>query len=194
MLKSTLAAVAAVFALSAVSPAALAAKGDPHVLLTTSAGNIELELNSQKAPVSVKNFLDYVNSGFYNNTTFHRVIPGFMVQGGGFNEQMQQKQPNPPIKNEADNGLLNKRGTISMARTADKDSATSQFFLNVADNAFLDHGQRDFGYAVFGKVVNGMDVVNKITKVPTGNFGMHQDVPKNPIKILSVTIKAPTKK
>lgn len=153
MLKSTLAAVAAVFALSAVSPAVLAAKGDPHVLLTTSAGNIELELNSQKAPVSVKNFLDYVNNGFYNNTTFHRVIPGFMLQGGGFNEQMQQKQPNAPIKNEADNGLRNTRGTISMARTADKDSATSQFFLNVADNAFLDHGQRDFGYAVFGKVV-----------------------------------------
>ena len=119
MLKSTLAAVAAVFALSALSPAALAAKGDPHVLLTTSAGNIELELNSQKAPVSVKNFVDYVNSGFYNNTTFHRVIPGFMIQGGGFNEQMQQKKPNPPIKNEADNGLRNTRGTIAMARTAD---------------------------------------------------------------------------
>ncbi len=123
------------------------------MLLTTSAGNIELELNSQKAPVSVKNFVDYVNSGFYNNTTFHRVIPGFMIQGGGFNEQMQQKKPNPPIKNEADNGLRNTRGTIAMARTADKDSATSQFFINVADNAFLDHGQRDFGYAVFGKVV-----------------------------------------
>lgn len=114
MLKSTLAAVAAVFALSALSPAALAAKGDPHVLLTTSAGNIELELNSQKAPVSVQNFVDYVNNGFYNNTTFHRVIPGFMVQGGGFTEQMQQKKPNPPIKNEADNGLRNTRGTIAM--------------------------------------------------------------------------------
>lgn len=120
---------------------AMAAKGDPHVLLTTSAGNIELELNSQKAPISVDNFLKYVNSGFYNNTTFHRVIPGFMVQGGGFNEQMQQKQPNPPIKNEADNGLRNTRGTIAMARTADQDSATSQFFINVADNAFLDHGK-----------------------------------------------------
>jgi peptidyl-prolyl cis-trans isomerase A (cyclophilin A) len=154
MLKSTLAAMAAVFAISAFSPA-MAAKGDPHVLLTTSAGNIELELNSQKAPISVDNFLKYVNSGFYNNTTFHRVIPGFMVQGGGFNEQMQQKQPNPPIKNEADNGLRNTRGTIAMARTADQDSATSQFFINVADNAFLDHGQRDFGYAVFGKVVKG---------------------------------------
>lgn len=164
MLKSTLAAVAAVLALSALSPVALAAKGDPHVLLTTSAGNIELELNSQKAPVSVQNFVDYVNSGFYNNTTFHRVIPGFMVQGGGFNEQMQQKKPNPPIKNEADNGLRNTRGTIAMARTADKDSATSQFFINVADNAFLDHGQRDFGYAVFGKVVKGMDVADKISR------------------------------
>ncbi|PQN26047.1 peptidylprolyl isomerase A, partial [Shigella flexneri] len=155
MFKSTLAAMAAVFALSALSalsPAAMAAKGDPHVLLTTSAGNIELELDKQKAPVSVQNFVDYVNSGFYNNTTFHRVIPGFMIQGGGFTEQMQQKKPNPPIKNEADNGLRNTRGTIAMARTADKDSATSQFFINVADNAFLDHGQRDFGYAVFGKV------------------------------------------
>ncbi len=163
MLKSTLAAMAAVFAISAFSPA-MAAKGDPHVLLTTSAGNIELELNSQKAPISVDNFLKYVNSGFYNNTTFHRVIPGFMVQGGGFNEQMQQKQPNPPIKNEADNGLRNTRGTIAMARTADQDSATSQFFINVADNAFLDHGQRDFGYAVFGKVVKGMDVADKISR------------------------------
>ena len=107
MFKSTLAAMAAVFALSALSPAAMAAKGDPHVLLTTSAGNIELELDKQKAPVSVQNFVDYVNSGFYNNTTFHRVIPGFMIQGGGFTEQMQQKKPNPPIKNEADNGLRN---------------------------------------------------------------------------------------
>lgn len=142
----------------------MAAKGDPHVLLTTSAGNIELELDKQKAPVSVQNFVDYVNSGFYNNTTFHRVIHGFMIQGGGFTEQMQQKKPNPPIKNEADNGLRNTRGTIAMARTADKDSATSQFFINVADNAFLDHGQRDFGYAVFGKVVKGMDVADKISQ------------------------------
>ncbi|HCC10481.1 MAG TPA: peptidylprolyl isomerase A, partial [Atlantibacter hermannii] len=109
MLKSTLAAVAAVFALSALSPAALAAKGDPRVLLTTSAGNIELELNSQKAPVSAKNFVDYVNSGYYNNTIFHRVIPGFMIQGGGFTADMQQKKANPPIKNEADNGLRNTR-------------------------------------------------------------------------------------
>ena len=119
MFKST-AAMAAVFALSALSPAAMAAKGDPHVLLTTSAGNIELELDKQKAPVSVQNFVDYVNSGFYNNTTFHRVIPGFMIQGGGFTEQMQQKKTKPANQNEADNGLRNTRGTIAMARTATK--------------------------------------------------------------------------
>ncbi|EOU4740740.1 peptidylprolyl isomerase A [Escherichia coli] len=188
MCKSTLAAMAAVFALSALSPAAMAAKGDPHVLLTTSAGNIELELDKQKAPVSVQNFVDYVNSGFYNNTTFHRVIPGFMIQGGGFTEQMQQKKPNPPIKNEADNGLRNTRGTIAMARTADKDSATSQFFINVADNAFLDHGQRDFGYAVFGKVVKGMDVADKISQVPTHDVGPYQNVPSKPVVILSAKV------
>ena len=179
MFKSTLAAMAAVFALSALSPAAMAAKGDPHVLLTTSAGNIELELDKQKAPVSVQNFVDYVNSGFYNNTTFHR---------GGFTEQMQQKKPNPPIKNEADNGLRNTRGTIAMARTADKDSATSQFFINVADNAFLDHGQRDFGYAVFGKVVKGMDVADKISQVPTHDVGPYQNVPSKPVVILSAKV------
>jgi len=184
MLKSTLAAVATVFALTALSPA----KGYPHVLLTTSAGEIELELNSQKAPVSVKNFVDYVNSGFYNNTIFHRVIPGFMLQGGGFTADMNQKQPNPPIKNEADNGLRNTRGTISMARTADKDSATSQFFLNVADNAFLDHGQRDFGYAVFGKVVKGMEVADKISQVQTHDVGPYQNVPSKPVVILSAKV------
>ena len=188
MLKSTLAAVAAVLALSALSPAALAAKGDRHVMLTTSAGNIELELNSQKAPVSVQNFVDYVNSGFYNNTTFHRVIPGFMVQGGGFTEQMQQKKPNPPIKNEADNGLRNTRGTIAMARTADKDIATSQFFINIADNVFLVHRQRDFGYAVFGKVVKGMDVADKISQVQTHDVGPYQNVPSKPIVILSAKV------
>lgn len=188
MLKSTLVAVAAVFAFSAVTPAALAAQSDPRVLLTTSAGNIELELNSQKAPISVNNFLDYVKSGFYNNTTFHRVIPGFMIQGGGFTEDMNQKQPNPPIKNEADNGLRNTRGTIAMARTADKDSATSQFFINVADNAFLDHGQRDFGYAVFGNVIKGMDIAEKISQVPTHNVGPFQNVPSKPIVILSAKI------
>ena len=189
MLKSTLAAVAAVFALSAVSPAALAAKGDPHVLLTTSAGNIELELNSQKAPVSVKNFLDYVNSGFYNNTTFHRVIPGFMIQGGGFNKDMSEKATNAPIPNEAKNGLKNLRGTIAMARRNDPHSATAQFFINHRDNAGLDFPAHDgWGYAVFGKVTQGMDVVDKIAKVPTGNRGFHQNVPLDPVVIQSVKI------
>ena len=191
MLKSTLAAVAAVFALSVMAPAALAATQNPHVLLTTSAGNIELQLDSQKAPVSVENFLKYVNSGFYNNTTFHRVIPGFMVQGGGFNEQMQQKQPNPPIKNEADNGLKNDKGTIAMARTQDPHSATSQFFVNVKDNDFLNHTGKNaqgWGYTVFGKVTSGMDVIEKMRGVPTGRFGMHADVPKTPVTINSAKI------
>jgi len=188
MLKRTMTAAVALFALTAISSSALAAKGDTHVLLTTSAGNIELEMDNQKAPVSVKNFVDYVNNGFYNNTTFHRVIPGFMIQGGGFTTDMQQKSTNAAIKNEADNGLRNLRGTIAMARTADKDSATSQFFINIADNAFLDHGQRDFGYAVFGKVVKGMDIVDKIAQVPTKNVGPYQNVPAKPVVILSAKV------
>ncbi|MBH1931672.1 peptidylprolyl isomerase A [Serratia rubidaea] len=187
MFKRTLTTLVALCSLTAMAPVALAA-GETHVMLTTSAGNIELALDGQKAPVSTKNFVDYVNSGFYDNTVFHRVIPGFMIQGGGFTADMQQKSTKAPIKNEADNGLRNLRGTISMARTADKDSATSQFFLNVADNAFLDHGQRDFGYAVFGKVVKGMDVVDKISQVPTGNVGPYQNVPSKPIVILSAKV------
>lgn len=189
MLKRTLTTAATVLALTLFSSsAAFAAPQDTRVLLTTSAGNIELELDNQKAPVSVKNFVGYVNSGFYNNTLFHRVIPGFMVQGGGFSQDMAQKSTQPPIKNEADNGLRNSRGTIAMARTADKDSATSQFFINVADNAFLDHGQRDFGYAVFGKVIKGIDVADKIAQVPTKNDGPYQNVPVKPVVILSATI------
>lgn len=188
MMKSTLAALAAVFALSSISSSALAAKGDPHVLLTTSAGNIEVALDSQKAPVTVKNFVNYVNNGFYSNTVFHRVIPGFMIQGGGFNADMTQKATNAPIKNEADNGLENTRGTIAMARTADKDSATSQFFINIADNAFLNHGQRDYGYAVFGKVVKGMDVADKIAQAQTHDVGPYQNVPSKAIVILSAKV------
>lgn len=183
MLKRTLAAAVALLALSSAS-----ALADTHVLLTTSAGNIELALNDQKAPVSVKNFVSYVNSGFYNNTVFHRVIPGFMIQGGGFTADMTQKPVGAPIKNEADNGLRNLRGTIAMARTADPDSATSQFFINVADNAFLDHGQRDFGYAVFGKVIKGMDVADNIARVQTSNIGPYQNVPAKPVTILSAKV------
>ena len=187
MFKRTLVTVTALLSLTALSPAALAA-AQQHVLLTTSAGNIEVELDSAKAPVSVKNFVDYAQSGYYNNTIFHRVIPGFMVQGGGFTADMQQKATKEPIKNEADNGLRNLRGTVAMARTADKDSATSQFFINVADNAFLDHGQRDFGYAVFGKVIKGMDVVDKMSQVKTDNVGPYQNVPTTPIVILSAKV------
>ena len=158
------------------------------VTFHTNHGDIVIKTFDDKAPETVKNFLDYCREGFYNNTIFHRVINGFMIQGGGFTEQMQQKKPNPPIKNEADNGLRNTRGTIAMARTADKDSATSQFFINVADNAFLDHGQRDFGYAVFGKVVKGMDIADKISQVPTHDVGPYQNVPSKPVVILSAKV------
>lgn len=185
MLKKTLATALTLLSLAATAQHAMA---NTHVLMTTSEGNIELTLNDDKAPVTVKNFLQYVNSGFYNNTIFHRVIPSFMIQGGGFTADMQQKSTQAPIKNEADNGLRNTRGTISMARTADKDSATSQFFINVADNAFLDHGQRDFGYAVFGKVTKGLDVAEKISHVETTNNGPYQNVPAKPVTILSVKV------
>lgn len=158
---------------------------NPHVLLSTNVGDIELELYPQQAPVSVENFLNYVNSGFYNNTIFHRVISNFMIQGGGFTEDMTQKQTQPSIKNEADNGLSNDRGTIAMARTFDVNSATSQFFINVKNNNYLNHSQRDFGYAVFGKVVSGMDVVDKIANARTTLRMGASDVPVQPITILS---------
>ena len=163
----------------------LFAAENPHVVLTTSYGDIEIELNAEKAPISTQNFLGYVESGFYNGTQFHRVIPGFMIQGGGFTADMDKKDTQAAIKNEADNGLLNQRGSVAMARTGVVDSATSQFFINHKDNDFLNHGGRDFGYAVFGKVVRGMDVVDRIAKVRTGNRGMHQNVPVEPVLILS---------
>ena len=158
------------------------------IRFTTNKGEFIVEMFEDKAPKTTKNFIELTEKGFYNGVVFHRVIDGFMIQGGGFTEQMQQKKPNPPIKNEADNGLRNTRGTIAMARTADKDSATSQFFINVADNAFLDHGQRDFGYAVFGKVVKGMDVADKISQVPTHDVGPYQNVPSKPVVILSAKV------
>ncbi|KII35830.1 peptidylprolyl isomerase [Pseudomonas zeae] len=157
----------------------------PHVLLDTTNGQIEIELDPVKAPISTKNFLDYVNSGFYNNTIFHRVIPGFMVQGGGFTQQMQQKETKAPIKNEHKNGLANVRGTLSMARTSVPDSATSQFFINVKDNDFLDQGD---GYAVFGKVVKGMDVVDIIVNSPTTTKQGMQNVPSDPVFIKSAKV------
>src|SRR5690625_2031195 len=184
--------VAAGLVLSAVFPAVAAgqAKGDqPMVVFSTNYGDFTLELYPDKAPITVENFLSYVDSGFYDGTIFHRVIPGFVIQGGGFTEDMQQKPTEAPIKNEADNGLKNERGTLSMARTSDINSATSQFFVNLKDNAFLDHGSRDFGYAVFAKVVEGMDVIDKIAAVPTGNRAGHQDVPNEPVVVKSASCK-----
>ena len=150
------------------------------VIFSTTYGDINIEFFPDEAPVTVENFLTYVDDGFFNGTIFHRVIPGFMLQGGGFDEEMNQKETRDQIKNEADNGLKNERGTLSMARTQDINSASSQFFINLVDNAFLDHGDRDFGYAVFAKVVEGMDVADKIAAVQTGSYGGHQDVPVGP--------------
>ncbi len=158
----------------------------PMVAIETSHGTIKVELFEEQAPISVENFLAYVEDGFYADTIFHRVIPGFMIQGGGFTENMRQKPTRPPIGNEADNGLKNQRGTLAMARTSEVDSATSQFFINLADNQFLDHGTRDFGYAVFAKVVEGMDVVDKIAGVMTATIGMHQNVPVEPVIIKGI--------
>lgn len=156
------------------------------ILLTTSLGDITLELYPDKAPVSVENFLAYVDVGFYDGTIFHRVIPKFMVQGGGFTPGMQQKKPRTPIHNEADNGLLNTRYSVAMARTSDIHSATSQFFINLSDNAFLNHGTRDFGYAVFGKVTKGTEIVDKIAGVRTGRHGSHSDVPQEAVILKQV--------
>jgi peptidyl-prolyl cis-trans isomerase A (cyclophilin A) len=153
------------------------------VVFSTTQGDIKIEFFPQEAPITVENFLRYVDDGFFDGTIFHRVIPGFVIQGGGFTADMQQKQTHEPIRNEADNGVKNSRGTLSMARTQARDSATSQFFINLADNAFLDHGERDFGYAVFGHVVEGMEVVDKIAALPTADSGMHQNVPLEPVVV-----------
>jgi cyclophilin family peptidyl-prolyl cis-trans isomerase len=153
------------------------------ITLSTTHGDIVIELFEDAAPISCTNFRQYVDDGFFVDTVFHRVIPNFMVQGGGFDADMKSKKTREPIKNEADNGEKNLRGTLAMARTASVDSATSQFFINLRDNAFLDHGGRDFGYAVFGRVAEGMDVVDAIAGVETGMVSGHQDVPLEPISI-----------
>lgn len=163
------------------------------VLMKTSKGDITIELNAAKAPVTVKNFLSYVKDGFYNGTIFHRVISGFMIQGGGVTAEMHEKNAKAPIKNEAGNGLKNLRGTIAMARTTDVDSATCQFFINHKDNAFLDHKNDTpdgFGYCVFGKVVAGMDAVDAIAKVKTGTKHGMENVPLETVAILSVEVIA----
>ncbi|AOY43312.1 MULTISPECIES: peptidylprolyl isomerase [Psychrobacter] len=163
----------------------------PVVELDTNMGAIVIELNEEKAPKTVENFLNYVKSGQYDGTIFHRIIDGFMIQGGGMDAEMNEKPTNAPIENEADNGLKNDKGTIAMARTQDPHSATSQFFINVKDNDFLNHtgkNMQGWGYTVFGKVTSGMDVIEKMKGVPTGRFGMHADVPKEPVVINSATI------
>jgi cyclophilin family peptidyl-prolyl cis-trans isomerase len=153
----------------------------PVVVLDTSLGRIKLGLRQDKAPVTVKNFLTYLRGGHYDGTIFHRVIPGFMIQGGGFEEDMTERPTRPPIVNEAKNGLSNRRGTVAMARTNDPNSATAQFFINVNDNHGLDFGVRGAGYAVFGEVLEGMEVADKIVAVPTTSKGAHQNVPRTPI-------------
>jgi len=162
-----------------------------HLEMTTTFGSITLELDSEKAPKTVENFLSYVNDGFYNGTIFHRVIDNFMIQGGGFDANMQQKPTAEPIENEADNGLTNDRGTIAMARTMDPHSATAQFFINVKNNDFLNHSGKNmqgWGYAVFGRVISGDDVLDKIRAVSTGNLAGHQDVPTESVIIESVAV------
>ncbi len=160
-----------------------------NVKIKTSMGEIQVELFDDKAPISVENFLQYVKDNHYAGTIFHRVIPNFMVQGGGFDVNFKQKPVREPIKNEADNGLKNKRGTLAMARTSVVDSATSQFFMNHSDNGFLDNGDRDFGYAVFGQVTQGMDVVDAIANLPTGAKGpFDKDCPQSEITIEAVEI------
>ncbi|MCL1143936.1 peptidylprolyl isomerase [Shewanella gaetbuli] len=162
------------------------------ITLHTNFGDISLQLDAEKAPITAANFMKYVEEGFYDGTIFHRVIDGFMIQGGGFTESMDQKRGNAAIQNEASNGLSNRKGTIAMARTSDPHSATAQFFININDNTFLDfksETSQGWGYCVFGEVVEGMDIVEKIKGVATGNHGMHQDVPLEAVVIQSVTVK-----
>ncbi len=182
--------LAALCVLPAQAASTPATKGKMKMVkLHTNKGDIVLQLDAEKAPVTVQNFLDYVNSGFYSNTIFHRVIPNFMIQGGGFEPGMKQKETKAPIQNEAKNGLKNEHYSIAMARTNDPHSATAQFFINTTNNSFLDYpGQDGWGYCVFGKVVEGMDVVDAIGKVKTGSSGFHRDVPKEDVIILSAEV------
>lgn len=156
------------------------------IRVETTLGNFTIELLEKEAPLSVANFLKYIENGFFDGTIFHRIVPGFVIQGGGFTEDLTQKSTNPPVKNEADNGLKNSRGTLSMARTNDINSATSQFFVNLKDNDFLDHSRGNFGYAVFAKVTDGMDVVDKIAAVETGRKRGFDDVPVDAVIMKSV--------
>ena len=159
------------------------------VVIETNMGEFEIELFEKQAPISTENFLAYVNEGYYDGLIFHRVISNFMIQGGGFDKDLNKKQTKDSIKNEADKGLKNEKYTLAMARTGEVDSATSQFFVNVADNYFLDHGTKDFGYAVFGKVISGFDIVDKIKAVQTTTKGHYSDVPVEPVVMTKVYVK-----
>ena len=182
--------VAVAFAGVALGAGKEAPVGNPTEVIKTNLGTIEAQLFKDKAPLSVENFLKYIEAKHYDGTVFHRVIPNFMIQGGGFDVKYNQKPTRDPIKNEAGNGLLNERGTLAMARTSEVDSATSQFFVNLKANTFLDHGARDFGYAVFGKVVKGMEVVDKIAAEPTGSKGSFgKDAPLKDVVIESIRVK-----
>ena len=183
--------VVGVVGMLAAGGAATAQGGNPVVVMKTSMGDVKIELDKAKAPVTVDNFIAYVNDKFYDGTVFHRVIPAFMIQGGGFDKDMTQKKTKPPIKNEAGNGLKNVNGSIAMARTSDPNSATAQFFINTKDNPFLDHKNdtpQGMGYAVFGKVVDGMDVVKKIEQVQTTTRTPYENVPVTPVVIESIRI------
>lgn len=169
------------------------AYANPMVKLQTNRGDILLELDEENAPTTVANFLRYVEDNHYDGTIFHRVIEGFMIQGGGFDKQLQEKSTREPIANESHNGLTNNRGSIAMARTSEPHSATSQFFINTVDNNFLNKGERDpYGYAVFGQVIDGMDVVDAIAATPTKRFGRHENVPTQPIEIIDAVIVEPS--
>ena len=183
--------LAAALAGAAASPSFAADAAKPKVKIATSAGDIVIELDRDKAPKTVDNFLQYVAAGHYDGTVFHRVIPDFMIQGGGMSADMKEKPTRPPVALEAGNGLANERGTVAMARTADPDSATAQFFVNLKRNAFLDAGdpRSKPGYTVFGKVVSGMETVDRIAQSATGNRGMHQNVPLQPITLIKASLE-----
>jgi cyclophilin family peptidyl-prolyl cis-trans isomerase len=190
-MRSKLARIVSLLPIALLFAQVAVASGNPVVRMSTSLGVVELELLPEKAPATVKNFLDYVAIGHYDGTVFHRVIPGFMIQGGGFEPGLRQKDTRDPVRNEADNGLKNLRGTVAMARTLEPHSATAQFFINLADNDFLDHRDkslRGWGYAVFGRVVKGMDVVDRIAQVPTTSVGPHQDVPRTEVVIQKMQV------
>ncbi|MFD2228787.1 peptidylprolyl isomerase [Alkalimarinus sediminis] len=188
LIKSLMLCISLVFSSFALAAENNTAPSDVKVQIETNYGNIIVQLNSEKAPITVKNFLYYVESGFYTKTIFHRVIPGFMIQGGGFTKSMDKLPTQAPIRNEASNGLHNNRGTIAMARTNNPHSATAQFFINVANNNFLDYSQQSMGYAVFGKVVEGMDVVDKIEHVKTTKRNMHKNIPVDPVVIKGMSV------